>query len=97
MVNHYPIGKELGGYEGKNKIYFKDGNERSYVYKRFVEEDGITRDYRSYGVNVRDSFGNKLGYLKKGSKVRGTRNGALIEIIYKGKRQVFTVSMFIKV
>lgn len=86
VAKYYPIGDKVIGHDIGDYIKTTYKNKDVYVYKGFVERDGIGRSYISKGVNVRDNKGRKIGYLKKGQRIGGRRRGALIEINFKGKK-----------
>ena len=80
LAKDEPIyGRDRGGYI---EVVYK--NQKAKISKAFLNE--YISDYVSKGVNIRDAKGKKIGYLAKGSSVRGKDLGNQLEFVYKGQK-----------
>lgn len=72
-------GKDLG-----TKIEIEYNGQMATVYKGLVKQ-GVYPVYTSYGVNVRNLKGEKIGYINRGELLIGEDMGDHIRSLYKGQ------------
>ncbi len=86
-------GKKLGymargtiieGERKGNYVHINYKGNQAKVHKNFIEDSYAK--YESYGVNVRNSKGEKIGYLKRGERLSGVDEGLFLRTSYKGQR-----------